>query len=153
MISFEIQSDMNNLPEVEVFVDRLCDSCNLGNHRAIITMALLHAVENAILHGNKNDSSKKVHITCDQSLNSLLFRVCDEGDGFAYEDYSDIDKLLDEYSDGMFLLRSLCDGLSFEQGGRTVCMNFVINGINNHIALKRASVIKHFYAHSTIGVF
>ena len=57
MISFELQSDMNNLPQVEEFVDHLCDSCNLGNHRAIITMALLHAVENAILHCNKNDVS------------------------------------------------------------------------------------------------
>lgn len=152
MISFELQSDMNNLPQVEEFVDHLCDSCNLGNHRAIITMALLHAVENAILHGNKNDVSKKVFISCEQNLNSLLFRVCDEGEGFPYMNYADYDQLLNGYTDGLFLLRSLCDGLSFEQGGKVVCMNFVINGINNNIALKRASVIKHFYAHSTVGV-
>lgn len=152
MISFEIQSDMCNLPEVECFVDRLCDSCNLGNHRAIITMALLHAVENAILHGNKNDSTKKVYIACDQKLNSLILRVRDEGDGFLYEDNTDSEKLLNGYTDGMFLLKTLCDGLSFEQGGREVCMNFVISGVNNHIALKRVSVLQHFYARSAVGV-
>lgn len=152
MMSFEIQSDMRNLPEVEGFVERLCDNCNIGNHSAIITMALLNAVENAIVHGNRNDNSKKVYISCEQNANTLLFRVRDEGDGFPYEDYNGLDKLLDEFSDGMFLLKTLCDEISFDEGGSVLCMSFFIKGVGHHIAAKRASVLQHFYASEAIGV-
>ena len=60
-----IQSDINNLVEVERFVSAVCDTYNVNNYAATISMSLLQAAENAIVHGNNSDASKSVTIVSD----------------------------------------------------------------------------------------
>ena len=40
-----IQSDINNLIEVERFVSAVCDTYNINNYAATISMSLLQAVK------------------------------------------------------------------------------------------------------------
>lgn len=47
-----------------------------------VHLALEEALVNAIRHGNRSDSSKRVHIDCRCSTGRLLIEIRDEGPGF-----------------------------------------------------------------------
>lgn len=140
-----IQSDTSNLIEVERFVSAVCDTCNINNYAAAISMSLLQAVENAIVHGNGNDVAKRVTITSDLCKGGVFFTVSDEGCGFDFQKYGEIPE--GEGSGmGIYLMKTLSDGLSFSDGGRTVRLDFVINGIEASRALERIVALRNFYA-------
>jgi serine/threonine-protein kinase RsbW len=74
--------------------------------------SLLEAVENAIVHGNKFDDSKKVKIrlTVEDSIIEVLIE--DEGNGFDPECIADPtcgDNLTKENGRGIFFIKNLCD--------------------------------------------
>ena len=140
-----IQSDIENLIEVERFVSAVCDGFNINNYAATITMSLLQAVENAIVHGNNNDHSKKVTITSDYSNGGVSFSVSDEGKGFDYSQYGSLPER-EGKGTGIFLMKSLSDKISYLNGGSTVRLDFVINGIEASKALERISTLRHYYA-------
>lgn len=140
-----IQSDTSNLIEVERFVSAVCDTCNINNYAAAISMSLLQAVENAIVHGNGSDVAKRVTITSDLYKGGVFFTVSDEGCGFDFQKYGEIPE--GEGSGmGIYLMKTLSDGLSFSDGGRTVRLDFVINGIEASRALERIVALRNFYA-------
>lgn len=63
--STEIQSEINQINLVEDFIYASCEqyrfnSDNLGN----VVISVTEAVNNAIVHGNKNDPSKKNSYSC-----------------------------------------------------------------------------------------
>lgn len=62
MEKLAIQSDMSNIVKVEDFVSRICSDKNINNYYATISMSVLQAVENAIIHGNNSDSTKIVTV-------------------------------------------------------------------------------------------
>lgn len=140
-----IQSDTNNLIEVERFVSAVCDTYNINNYAATISMSLLQAVENAIVHGNNNDPSKKVTITSDLFRGGVFFTVSDEGEGFDYNYYGSLPEE-QERGTGIFLMKTLSDNLCFIDNGSTVRMDFLINGIEASRALERLTILHNFYA-------
>lgn len=139
-----IQSDIKNITQVEFFVDAICDHWNINNYAATIAMPLLQAVENAIVHGNHSDPAKRVSITADTCKGGVSFAVEDEGRGF---DYTSFGELPEEQGrgTGLFLMRTLADRLTFDNGGSRVEMMFVINGIDPARALERITTLSHFY--------
>ncbi len=144
-----IQSDINNLIEVERFVSAVCDTYNINNYAATISMSLLQAVENAIVHGNKNDSAKQVTIQSDLCRGGLFFSVSDEGAGFNFSDFGSIPEQ-EGRGTGLFLMKTLSDKLSFQNNGSTVRMDFVINGIEASKALERIVTLRNYYATKTV---
>ncbi len=144
-----IQSDINNLIEVERFVSAVCDTYNINNYAATISMSLLQAVENAIVHGNKNDSAKQVTIQSDLCRGGLFFSVSDEGTGFNFSDFGSIPEQ-EGRGTGLFLMKTLSDKLSFQNNGSTVRMDFVINGIEASKALERIVTLRNYYATKTV---
>ena len=73
-----IQSNIANLVKVEQFLDTVCDTMNIHNYYATISVAVLQAVENAILHGNKSDESKSVYIKYSKCRGGIAFIIEDE---------------------------------------------------------------------------
>lgn len=144
-----IQSDTNNLIEVERFVSAVCDTYNINNYAGTISMSLLQAVENAIVHGNKNDVDKKVTIESDLCKGGVCFSVSDEGAGFDFANYGSI-PAKEGKGTGLYLMKTLSDGLSFQNNGSTVQMNFVINGIEASRALERIVTLRNYYATKTV---
>ncbi|GET32758.1 hypothetical protein PbJCM13498_16210 [Prolixibacter bellariivorans] len=74
--------------------------------------SLLEAVQNAIIHGNKMDDSKKVTIslTVDDSVIEVLIE--DEGNGFDPDCIANPtcgDNLIKENGRGIFFIKNLCD--------------------------------------------
>ena len=141
METLVIQSDINNIVEVERFVYSVCDTFNINNYSAVITMSLLQAVENAIVHGNNNDVSKKVTVNFDQCRGGVYFTVTDEGKGFDFRS-----SVANENNKGLFLMHSLADHLLFYDNGSTVRMDYVINGIEACRAIERVSILRRHYA-------
>ena len=126
-----LSSDVSNLIQIEKLIDSVCDNChitedNYGN----ILIALTEAVNNAIVHGNKEDVSKKVTLTYVVSNNEVCFVVKDEGCGFDLNKVPDstlpenINKLSGR---GVFLMNSLADKVIYEDNGSSVVLKFCLS--------------------------
>lgn len=151
METLVIQSDKKNIIEVERFVYSVCDTFNINNYSAVIVVPLLQAVENAIVHGNKNDSSKNVKIVFDQCRGGVFFTITDEGAGFDYCSQLSVDNN-SEKGRGLFLMRSLADKLSFSDNGSSVRLDFIINGIEASRALERITTLRLHYSLKPVEV-
>ncbi len=92
-----------------------------------VLVSVTEAVNNAIVHGNKEDKTKKVKLELKKNKKSVRFVVEDEGFGFDHKNIPDptnptnIDKIKGR---GVFLIKSLSDKAKFKDGGRTVDMLF-----------------------------
>lgn len=96
-----------------------------------IIIAATEAVNNAIIHGNRLDSDKKVKIELDVSDNTICLMVEDEGVGFdasRIEDPRSPDNLLKIGGRGVFLINKLADSAEFVRGntGMLIKMYFHI---------------------------
>jgi len=98
-------------------------------HQSGILVAITEAVSNAILHGNKQDPSKKVHLLIERiaELPQLRVVVEDEGEGFdpaSIPDPTTAERLLSESGRGIFLMRAFADEVTYQKGGRCVELKF-----------------------------
>jgi serine/threonine-protein kinase RsbW len=91
-----------------------------------IEMALLEALANAVIHGNGENSSKPIYVTCRCYLEGeVAITVRDEGKGFdssAVPDPTFLENLLFTHGRGIYLMKTLMDEVSFEEGGAVVMM-------------------------------
>lgn len=114
-----LSSKPKNIGRVEGFLRKVGRSVTLDEiqeHKLMI--ALTEAVNNAILHGNKSDEEKKVHVVCEVQENGLLCTVTDEGRGFrlgAVANPLKEENLLKESGRGIFLMRTLLDRVEFRR--------------------------------------
>jgi serine/threonine-protein kinase RsbW len=87
-----IKSVPENLSVVEQYIEDVCNENKIspdifGN----ILITTTEAVNNAIIHGNKNNELKSVVVTyrIDEDLKRIVFTVSDEGKGFDYNNLPD----------------------------------------------------------------
>ncbi len=142
-------SDPESFRHVERFVEEISDFYHLNDsYFGNILIALTEAVSNAIQHGNKNNSSKKVHILFESKPEGLSFKVIDQGDGFNYKDYLSKDDLLlakEMKGQGLVLIHSLADEVHFQNKGRVIEILFRIHGIDQEIHKQRAGLLRKFF--------
>ena len=90
-------------------------------------LAVLEATNNAVIHGNKEDETKKVRLEIKQENNKLIIVVSDEGNGFDYDNIPDPtlpENIEKPDGRGVFVIRSLADELAFENNGAKMQMIF-----------------------------
>jgi serine/threonine-protein kinase RsbW len=91
-----------------------------------IEMALHEALANAVIHGNGKNSCKRVYVTCRCYMDGeVSITVRDEGRGFdsnAVPDPTFRENLLFTHGRGIYLMKTLMDEVSFEEGGAVVMM-------------------------------
>ena len=124
----KIPSIKENVSVVESFIENVgekirIDEAIYGN----VLVSVTEAVNNAIVHGNKEDKNKKVRLGLKQNKKSVRFIVEDEGMGFDHNTLPDPTnpKNLEKVKGrGIFLIKSLSDKTTFKQGGRVVEMLF-----------------------------
>jgi len=125
-----ISSKIENICLVENLIDELSTELSIvADTYGNILIAVIEAVTNCILHGNKNDESKKVTINMYFDDPFLNVKISDEGNGFAFDKVPDPTKPGNvEKPDGrgVFLMEHLSDELSFDRGGSIVIMKFKI---------------------------
>jgi serine/threonine-protein kinase RsbW len=127
--SLEIDSWIrSNIEAISPLVDRLMplvtgSHCVAGAEHEV-ELALREALSNAVIHGNRMDSRKLVHVRCRCKLEKgLCLTVTDEGRGFdtrAVLDPLAGGNLEAEHGRGIQLMKSAMDKVFFERGGREV---------------------------------
>lgn len=83
-----------------------------------ILLAVTEAVNNAIIHGNKNDISKEIELEFIITDDFIKIIVTDEGEGFDLQSVPDPtlpENLLSEHGRGIFIIKHFVDELKVEK--------------------------------------
>lgn len=93
-------------------------------------IAVTEAVNNAIKHGNQNNSSKNVSLTLSLADGLIKFEVRDEGVGFDFHKLPDPtapENIAKPGGRGIFLMKHLSDEVTFKEKGKVVELSFYMN--------------------------
>lgn len=96
-----------------------------GNLGFRFRMGVTEALVNAMKHGNRKDAAKSVLMELWRSDSSIRVKVRDEGSGFAPETVPDptgAKMLRAHHGRGIFLMRELCDEVSYNEKGNEVVL-------------------------------
>jgi serine/threonine-protein kinase RsbW len=145
-LDLDIPSDVG---EIEPVIQRITDTCralSLPRQKCSLNVpvALSEALSNAILRGNREDRSKRVHIRATVASHTLIFEVRDEGPGFNLEastrDPEKQNLLEREDGRGIFLMRSLMDSVEqYNDHGNVVRMTLQLPADSQLNAVSGAS--------------
>jgi serine/threonine-protein kinase RsbW len=130
-INIEIPSLPENIRIVESFIDNAKDTYDLNDDiYGNIMIAVTESVNNAIMHGNKQLKNKNVSLTVLFDDDAIKFTIQDQGEGFDYQhlpDPTSPENLSKPGGRGIFLMKHLCDEVSFKDEGRTVELTFYLS--------------------------
>ena len=123
-----LPSKLDSLDRVEQFSLELKRLARLSDERYNDVMLILtEAVTNAIIHGNKQDPSKKVVITVKLDDQNLTIIVKDEGPGFDPEKVPnplEQENLLKTGGRGIYLINQYADYVHYSDKGNQVTIIF-----------------------------
>lgn len=95
-----------------------------------ILLALTEAVNNAIIHGNKNEIHKQVQLEFIITDSFIKVIVTDEGEGFDLNNVPDPtlpENILSEYGRGIYIMKHFVDELSVEKTSKGNSLILKIN--------------------------
>lgn len=112
-IETDFESDKKAIKLVEPMIQSVKETIPIKTEKFYnILIAVTEAVNNAIIHGNKCDNSKKVFMTVKANYNDIIVTIEDQGFGFDVNSLADPrnpENLLKESGRGVFLIRELTD--------------------------------------------
>jgi len=128
-----IESKTSNLRRVEDFLEEFSKESGISEEsHAKILVSVMEAVNNAILHGNREDQNKSVEIRFVDGASWLEVSITDEGEGFQPGDIPDPtmpENIENASGRGVFLMKKLADKVVFNASGNSVRMTFnLLNG-------------------------
>ena len=130
-ISIEIPSLAENIRIIESFIDNAKEKYHLDDDiYGNIMIAVTEAVNNAIKHGNKDNSSKNVSISLSLEDGMIKFKIQDEGSGFDFHklpDPTSPENISKPGGRGIFLMKHLSDEVNFKENGKVVELSFYVN--------------------------
>ena len=113
-------------PLVERLMRLIEGSHCVTGEEAAVQLALHEALSNAVVHGNRLDAHKSVHVRCRCKVGKgISITVSDQGQGFdpsAIPDPLSVDNLEAEHGRGIHLMKLAMNEVSFEQRGAEVHM-------------------------------
>ncbi len=126
----ELDSASESIHIVEKLIDAICANYKVNeDHYGNILVAVTEAVNNAIYHGNKAQTDKKIYVTFSSNNKAISFTVRDEGEGFDFKhlpDPTDPKNIEKPTGRGVFLMHRLADDVKFSEKGRCVSLSFDI---------------------------
>ena len=125
-----LASESKSLLVLEEWINKLCDLYQISVEQyGNVLIAITEAVNNAIIHGNKNIANKKTDIEYNIDGQTITFTVFDEGTGFDFNDLPDPtspENLEKPQGRGIFLMNHLADEVNFIDNGNVVQLKFSI---------------------------
>jgi serine/threonine-protein kinase RsbW len=110
---------------MEEVLDQL-QSCRWMEHDIFsVRLAMEEALVNAITHGNRRDSSKRIHICCDIAPEVIRIKISDEGEGFdpsSVPNPTDPERRAYPGGRGVMLMKHFMSRVEFSNTGNTVVM-------------------------------
>ena len=77
-----------------------------------IAMAVRESMVNAVVHGNRYNAHKKVHLSLSKTPGEFVVKIADQGEGFDYDGLPDPlaqENLLRHSGRGIFLIKAFMD--------------------------------------------
>ena len=125
---FVLESKPESICQIEEFVKKMADQYPINDELyADILITLTEAVNNAILHGNKEDCNKTVNIHLKSTEGALHIFVEDQGLGFnpdCIKDPTSPENIENCGGRGVFLIKEICDSVRFHKNGSVVQLCF-----------------------------
>ena len=118
-VSYTLDSTLDSVNKAEQTAEALAAKMPFEEedcHR--IAMAVREAAVNAVLHGNAYDPKKKMTVSFENTGDSLVIKIADQGRGLRDEDIPDPlaeENLLKQSGRGIFLIRSFMDEVKIRQ--------------------------------------
>jgi serine/threonine-protein kinase RsbW len=130
-VTINFSSDPKNISLIEPLVASVFEKYSISNEIfGNMLVAITEATNNAIMHGNQRDPSKKVLISYTVDSEMIYFSIQDEGMGFNPDilpDPTDPENIEKPNGRGVFLMKRLADHVLFENNGSKVCLGFKLN--------------------------
>lgn len=117
-----LESERSEILKFEQLLESVNKEFRLEAERFVnLQIASSEAIVNAIVHGNKEDPSKKVKTEIAHDFLEMTITISDEGSGFDIEklpDPTSEENLLKECGRGIFIIRSLVDEFDCKSGSQ-----------------------------------
>ena len=108
-----IESDLNNIQKVEKITEKIAKYMHFSEEEQdSLAISVTEIVGNAIVHGNKQNKSKKVTVDFGYKNYTITVSIQDEGEGFKESEIAnplEPENLLKESGRGIFIVRALMD--------------------------------------------
>jgi len=122
-----IRSEIKVITPVVERLMRLIEAAHcITGEEPTVELALREAFNNALVHGNRLDAHKLVHVRCRCRVGEgISITVSDQGEGFdpsAVPDPLSVENLQSEHGRGIHLMKWAMDQVSFNDGGTEVYM-------------------------------
>ena len=125
-----LPSRIESVEEAAVSIASILSRSGVNEEIAFgVDMAVREAVTNAVLHGNKQDDKKFVHVIAKTGPNFLEISVEDEGEGFNPQDVpnpTESENIMKTSGRGIFFMRTFMNEVEWfirPEGGTTVKMS------------------------------
>ena len=133
IVRLEFTSTFEMLDFVQVVSDHLARGIGLDEDSLHwVSVAIRESVINAIKHGNRNDTAKRVFVEFETATRAdvpeLAIRIRDQGEGFDPEQVAnplDAENLLKSSGRGIFLIRNFMEDVQLQrapEGGMEIRM-------------------------------
>jgi serine/threonine-protein kinase RsbW len=114
-------------PLVERLMPLIAGARGIAGQESAVEPALREALNNAVIHGNRLDARKRVHVRCRCKVGEgISLLVSDQGQGFdaqAIPDPMNAENREAVYGRGIQLMKFSMDTVSFERNGAEVRMS------------------------------
>jgi serine/threonine-protein kinase RsbW len=128
-IRMSLSSRFENIELAQHLCGKLLDGRDVPEEtKHWLLMALREALANAIKHGNRQDTSKRIHLEMDVVGQNLQISIRDEGEGFdptAVDDPLAPENRLKTSGRGIFYMKTFMDDVRFrrvEGGGMEIVL-------------------------------
>src|SRR5260370_8673188 len=114
-----LDSTLESVDEAEGTVLRMAGGAGLEEDDLhALGMAVREAAVNAVVHGNRYNARKKVHLKVSRAPDKLTIVIADEGEGFEMQSIPDplaSENLLRQSGRGLLLIRAFVDEFELRQ--------------------------------------
>lgn len=118
-VSYTMDSTLESVNKAEEMADQFSKQMGFDEDtRGGISMSVREAMINAVLHGNKYDTAKRVNLGFEQSGQELIITISDQGRGLNPDEVPDPlapENLLKQSGRGIFLIRAFMDEVRFRK--------------------------------------
>lgn len=123
-----IESKVENINKIEKLIDEVSEEAKINSEvYGKILIATVEAVNNAIVHGNKEDDSKTVKVEFMVEDDYVSVFIEDQGPGFNFYNVPDPttpENIENIHGRGVYLMKHLADDVIFHGKGNRVEIRF-----------------------------
>jgi len=117
-ITYTLESSLESVNKVEQTAEQMAKKAGIDEDEVFrVAMAVREAAVNAVLHGNSYDPDKRITASFENTGESLVIRIADQGKGLDPDTLPDPlapENLLRGSGRGIFLIRSFMDEVHFK---------------------------------------